>query len=100
GILTLAATQDSNVWIGTNVGLYKMSLKDYSTIRYAEEGYSGYELPDNIIEQLYEDPFSNIWVVMPDNISFKRGNNYTGENPTYNFIGVKNNKIYSITPIG
>jgi len=99
GILSLCATPDSNVWIGTNVGLYKMSIKDYAITRYAEEGYSGYELPDNIIEQLYQDRFSNIWVVMPDNISFKRGNSYTGENPTYDFIGVKNNKIFSITDV-
>jgi ligand-binding sensor domain-containing protein len=99
-ILSMAATStDTNVWIGTNVGLYRLGTGHFSLTRYAEEGYSGYELPDNVVEHLFADELSNVWVLMPDNISFKKGNAFQGELPTFAFIGDKGNAIRSILAV-
>lgn len=98
-VLSLATTPDSNIWIGTNIGMYRVSGKDFSTTRYAEEGYSGYELPDNLVEAIYADARSNVWVVMPDNLSFKPGNQYAGELPTFDIPGGKNKQICSIAAL-
>lgn len=99
GCYALQCTADSNVWIGSSVGLYRLNENDFSYTRYAEEGYSGYELPDNIVERLYKDDQSNIWVIMPDNISFKSSKNYNGEIPSYAYIGDKSNTIKTIIPM-
>lgn len=95
-IYTIRSSPDSNTWVGTNVGLYKMSGKDFHLTRYAEEGYSGYELPDNYVEKIFVDERSNVWVVMPDHLSFKKNDHFTGEIPSYNYIGQKNNDIQTI----
>lgn len=95
-VLSMTATNDSNVWVGTNVGLYRVHIKDFSTTRYAEEGYSGYELPDNIVEKLFSDSYANIWVVMPGNLSFKKGSTFSGEMPVFDFVGERNNEVNAI----
>lgn len=99
GTYALRCTADSNVWIGTNVGMYRINTNDLKITRYAEEGYSGYELPDNIVERLYDDEQSNIWVLMPDNISFKSGEHYQGEIPSYAYVGDRNNEIKTIVSL-
>jgi len=99
GIYSLVCTADSNIWVGTNVGLYRIAGKDFKMTRYAEEGYSGYELPDNIVERLYKDEHSNVWVVMPDNISFKSNARYQGEIPSYAYVGDKHNTVRTIVPV-
>jgi hypothetical protein len=99
GMYALKCSADSNIWIGTNIGMYRIAAKNFETTRYAEEGYSGYELPDNIVEQIFTDQASNVWVVMPDNVSFKRNNDYTGEIPSYDFVGVKNNEVRTIVAL-
>lgn len=98
-VYTLLCTPDSNTYIGTNIGLYKMNIFSGQTTRFAEEGHSGYELPDNIVEQLFKDDYSNIWVIMPDNISFKSSKSFNGEIPSYAFVGDKSNKIINIMGI-
>jgi len=98
-VYALECTADSNIWVGTNIGLYRIAGSDFKTTRYAEEGYSGYELPDNIVEKLYKDESSNIWVIMPDNISFKRSARYQGEIPTYAYVGDKQNAVKAIVPV-
>jgi ligand-binding sensor domain-containing protein len=95
-ILSMTATADSNVWVGTNIGLYRVAIRDFATTRYAEEGYSGYELPDNIVEKLFSDDYANIWVVMPDNLSFKKGSSFSGEMPVFDFVGERNNEVNAI----
>jgi ligand-binding sensor domain-containing protein len=97
---TLTCTADSNTYIGTNIGLYKLHQINKTLTRYAEEGHSGHELPDNIVEKLYKDATSNIWVLMPDNISFKSSQTYTGEIPSYAYIGDKKNTITNIVDLG
>jgi ligand-binding sensor domain-containing protein len=93
----IVATADSNVYIGTNIGMYQIPLKQGAeTIRYAEEAHSGHGLPDNLVENLYTDEASNVWVMMPDNVCFKKSENYFGEIPTFSFVGNKNNKIYKV----
>ncbi len=93
---TLLCTPDSNAYIGTNIGLYKMNIANDQITRFAEEGHSGHELPDNIVEQLFKDDHSNIWVIMPENISFKSSKYYNGEIPSYAFVGDKSNRIINI----
>ena len=100
-ILSMAATpNDTNVWIGTNVGLYRLGTGAFSYTRYAEEGYSGYELPDNVVEHVFADDLTNVWVLMPDNISFKKGSGFQGELPSFGFIGERGNAIHSILAVG
>ena len=99
GVYSLLCTADSNIWIGTNVGLYRIAGSNFKMTRYAEEGYSGYELPDNLVEKLYKDGQSNVWVIMPDHISFKRNAQYQGEIPSYAYIGDKQNEIRTIVPV-
>jgi hypothetical protein len=98
-VYSLVCTPDSNVWIGTNIGMYHVSATDFNMQRYAEEGYSGHELPDNIVERLYKDEGSNVWVLMPDNISFKSSSNYAGEIPSFGFVGEQRNSIAAIVPL-
>lgn len=95
----VTSSADTNVWVGTNVGLYRMGTGHFTTTRYAEEGYSGYELPDNIIEKLFGDAMGNVWVLMPQNISFKKGSNAGGELPTFAFLGDRTNEVYSIQAV-
>ncbi len=98
-VYSLVCTADSTVWIGTNIGMYHVSANDFNMTRYAEEGYSGHELPDNIVERLYKDDASNVWVLMPDNISFKSSNHYAGEIPSFGFVGEQRNNIAAIVPL-
>ena len=64
----LTATPKGDVWVGSDIGLFQYNLKDNTWARYAEEGVSGsgLEIPDNIIDNLFSDNFSNTWVLMPD----------------------------------
>ncbi len=69
-VYSLETADDSVIWAGTNIGLYKLNKHTNKWLRYAEEGYSGYELPDNIVEKLFGDLHDNLWVVMPDEFTF------------------------------
>lgn len=96
----IIATPDKNVYIGTNLGLYQIALKEGGQIiRYAEEAHSGHGLPDNLVEKLYTDNASNLWVMMPDNVSFIKSDNYGGEIPAFAFVGEKDNRIYKVVDL-
>lgn len=98
-IYSIANTADSNIWVGTNVGLFKVSLQQNKIDRFVEEGLEGYEIPDNIIEQVFADDQSDVWIVMPDNISFISGKNLNGEIPGYHFNTDRENAIYGISKL-
>lgn len=99
GVNALVSTADSTVFLGSNIGLYKINAATMEIIRYAEEGHSGYELPDNIVEQLFPDNHNNVWVAMPDNLSYKSshasGHSHS-ETPTFSYVGQQNARIQSI----
>lgn len=95
----IASTPDGNMWVGTNIGLYKFPPNGKEIFRYTEEGIEGYELPDAMVERVYTDTNSNVWVVMPDNISFIAGSNPEGEIPKYDFVGNKGNILFDIAKV-
>lgn len=95
-ILSLATTPNGDVWVGTNVGMYRFRHNEKNWNRYAEEGYSGYELPDNIVENLFGDSQSNMWVLMPDIVSFVSVGNTDGHIPAYSYVGKPNNQVLDI----
>lgn len=93
----IISTLDNNIYVGTNVGMYQIPLEEGAEIiRYAEEAHSGHGLPDNLVENLFTDASSNLWVMMPDNISFKKSDNYFGEIPSFSFVGNKGNQTYKV----
>lgn len=98
-LYSLASTPDSNVWVGTNIGLYKIPAKGTEIFRFAEEGLEGFDLPDNLVERLFADFKSNVWALMPNHVSFIPGKDFEGEIPSYNNIGTKENMIFDIAPL-
>ena len=97
-IYSLAATPDKNVWVGTNIGLYKIPLSGAEINRYEEEGIEGYEISDNLVEKLFADENSNIWALL-DGITVFIPNKEVDDVPSYNYVGDKNNKVLSIVKI-
>lgn len=98
-IYSLACTPDSNVWVGTNIGMYKIPPRGTQIFRYVEEGLEGFDLPDNLVERIFADDSSNIWAITPDYISFISSANFRGEIPNYTYVGNKQNIIYDICKI-
>ncbi len=95
---SLAYTNDNTIWVGTNVGLYKVPASGSAIERYAEEGIASNDLPDNLVERLYTGAKTNLWVVMPGHVSYIAADN-NDEFPDYEFIGDKNNELYHIAAI-
>jgi ligand-binding sensor domain-containing protein len=98
-VYSLEISNDSVIWAGSNVGLYKLNRKANSWQRYAEEGYSGYEIPDNIVENLFCDLHNNIWVIMPDEFAFIRSNDYDGHIPGFRNMATQDFQLKFITEI-
>jgi ligand-binding sensor domain-containing protein len=98
-IYALAATPDSNVWVGTNIGLYKVPVSKGEIMRYAEEGIEGFELPDNLAERLFSDEASNLWVLMPDQMAFIAGHSDDHELPAYSYPNGEATTVFSITKL-
>lgn len=90
-------TNDSNMWVGTNVGLYKIPVSGDAIKRFAEEGIASYDIPDNLVENIYTDSKSNIWAVMPENISFISPGDLNSEFPGYGYPLNNENNLYCIT---
>lgn len=93
-ISSLAVTQDSSLWIGTNIGIVR-KYADGRVIRYYEETSNGISLPDNIVEHLQVDRSQNIWIFMSSAVSVLTPRDYAGsdasdshEDPmTYAYLG-------------
>lgn len=98
-VYSLEIAGDSVVWAGSNVGLYKLNRKTNSWQRYAEEGYSGYEIPDNIVENLFCDRHNNMWVIMPDEFAFIRSNDYDGHVPGFRNMMTQDFQLKFITEL-
>ncbi len=94
----IASTPDSNIWVGTNIGLYKILSKTLQSERYAEEGIEGYSIPDNIVEKLYADDDSNVWAQLSETIVFISSEQQS-EPPAFDFIGDKENKLLSVVKL-
>jgi hypothetical protein len=94
-VYTIVSTP-GKVWVGTNLGLYLLELATDKWTRYAEEGYSGFELPDNYVEKLFPDKLGNLWVVMPNNLVFLTTSQEGSHFPTFDYVGSRENELYSI----
>ncbi|MEO6903391.1 MAG: hypothetical protein ABI315_09565 [Bacteroidia bacterium] len=98
-IYSLEVSSDTAVWAGSNIGLYKLNRRTNSWQRYAEEGYSGYEIPDNIVENLFCDLHNNMWVIMPDEFAFISSQNYDGHIPGFRNVVAQDFELKFITEI-
>ena len=83
-----------NVWVGTNLGLYKVPVTG-EVLRYAEEGIEGFEIPDNLVEHLFADEASNVWALLPEQMAFIPSKTSGGDVPAYAYPG-KNAAVFSI----
>jgi ligand-binding sensor domain-containing protein len=99
-LYALEISPDSCIWVGSNVGLYKWNKKTGNWLRYAEEGYSGYEIPDNIVENLFSDLHNNMWVIMPDEFAFIRSQNSDAHVPGFRNISAQDFELKYITEMG
>ena len=93
---SLTHTDDSNMWVGTNVGLYKVPVSGKEIVRYAEEGIADNDLPDNLVERLYGTR-NSVWAVMPGHISHI----VSGEEeaPDFENIGSHDNELYNVAQV-
>ncbi|QKG57404.1 hypothetical protein GKZ68_12700 [Hymenobacter sp. BRD128] len=92
-----AVTNDSSIWIATNIGLSRKHGPTWT--RYNEEGVANQEIPDNIVNKLLPDNAGNLWVLMSDAISvFERvGHSESqGELPTVKFLGQPGNDVLGV----
>lgn len=96
---SLVAAGDSNIWAGTNVGLYKIPASGAAITKFAEEGIEGNDIPDNLVERLFADSKSNVWAIMPEHISFIAHSNENSEFPDYGYLGTKENELYHIAEL-
>ena len=92
---SLAYTPDSIIWVGTNVGLYKVLTSGERIERYAEEGVADKDLPDNLVEHIYPAKHKGIWAVMPGHISFIMPDE-DEEGADLENIGGRDNELYDI----
>ena len=97
-IYCIAGTPDNNIWVGTNIGLYKIVSASMETQRYAEEGIEGYSIPDNLVEKLYPDSDSNIWAQLSETIVFISPNQ-DEDARAFDYIGDKENKILGVAKL-
>lgn len=99
-VYCIAATPDNNIWIGTNVGLYKILPGSLQSERYAEEGIEGYSIPDNLVERLYPDSDSNVWAQLSETLVFISPNLQNGDAEAFDYIGFKENKVLDVAKLG
>ncbi len=93
-ISSLAVTQDSSLWIGTNIGIVR-KYSNGRVIRYYEETSNGISLPDNIVEHLQVDRSQNLWIFMSSAVSVLTPHDYAGSDEsdshddpmTYAYLG-------------
>lgn len=95
----MAKTNDSSIWVGTNIGLYKIPINGGEILRFAEEGIASYDLPDNLVEKLYSDSKSNVWALMPEHLSFISSADLNSEFPDYEYLGKKENELYNVAEV-
>lgn len=95
-VYCLASTPDTNVWVGTNIGLYRISAATMESRRYAEEGISAYAIPDNLVEKLYPDNEANVWAQLAETFVYISPQSSDEEVPAFDYIGNKENKVWAV----
>ncbi|MXV38385.1 hypothetical protein GO491_06795 [Flavobacteriaceae bacterium Ap0902] len=93
---TIQGSKDRNMYIGTDYGLYRIMIDTNDYVRYTEEAHSGHGLPDNLVEKLFVDDLGNIWVVMPEHITYIKDKGSMSEFPTFSYVGDQSNKVRQI----
>ncbi len=106
-IISLFKDSQKSLWVGTNVGLYKIikvNSKDYEVKIFQNDPQNKSSLSDNSVRIIYEDRLGNIWIGTDnglnkiifsereeENLNFIRYQN----NPQ-NTSSISNNEIYAI----
>ncbi len=92
----LAVVSPADYWIGTDAGL--VHRVGGETIRYAEEGVAGFEIPDNIVEKLHIINGEKLVVQMsgPLSIFHLAGEKTSAHGVNLGFIGTKGNAIFDL----
>ena len=75
-VSTIAVTRDSSVWIGSNVGVFRI-FSDGEIKRYYEEiPANGIAIPDNMIEHMNVDNTGHLWIFMSQAVSVLTPDDY------------------------
>jgi hypothetical protein len=92
----LAVISQNDYWVGTDAGLVHRVAGQ--TLRYAEEGVGGFEIPDNIVEKLYLCSAQKLVVQMsqPFSIFHLEGEQTAAHGVNIGFIGKKGNTIFDL----
>jgi ligand-binding sensor domain-containing protein len=92
----IAVISPADYWIGTDAGLVHRVSGE--TIRYAEEGVAGFEIPDNIVEKLHIINGEKLVVQMsgPLSIFHLAGEKTSAHGVNLGFIGTKGNTIFDL----
>jgi ligand-binding sensor domain-containing protein len=92
----IAVVSPADYWIGTDAGL--VHRVGGETIRYAEEGVAGFEIPDNIVEKLHIINGEKLVVQMsgPLSIFHLSGEKTSAHGVNLGFIGTKGNAIFDL----
>jgi hypothetical protein len=92
----LAIVSPNDYWIGTDAGLVHRVAGE--TIRYAEEGVAGFEIPDNIVEKLHIINGEKLVVQMSDPLSIFHlaAEKTSAHGINLGFIGKKGNRVFDL----
>ncbi len=89
-------TCGSYQWIGTPTGLLRVDAT--GTIqRYAEEGVMGFEIPDNIVENLFCSRSQSLTVLMPEPLAFLpiEASGAPAHGAHFDYLGAAGNTVFN-----
>ena len=83
-------------WIGTPAGLLRLDAQG-NIQKYAEEGVMGFEIPDNIVENLFCSRSQVLTVVSPEPLAFLPipSKGAPAHGPHFDYLGSAGNEIFN-----
>ncbi len=106
-IISLFKDKKDNLWVGTNLGLYKISLKNSKIFKiniYKNNSEDLKSLSDNSVRSIYEDSEENLWIGTDNGLNKISLSEREKENPNFikyqnsptNPKSISNNEVYAI----